>query len=99
MPPLQPLDGKIELFALQYSVHDKIQYVTPNVGSGDLLCIINPEEVRVQNGLQDASDPGYHIHIALRKIPIEPVRYIQCPVDSQREKIVSRYCFGLACSL
>lgn len=42
----------------------------------NVLGIINPEKVRVENRLDCAGNPRDRINIALCKIAIQPVRYI-----------------------
>lgn len=48
----------------------------------DVLGIINPEKVRVENCLNRASGPRDRIDIALCKVSIQPIGYIQRAVRS-----------------
>lgn len=64
-----------------------------------LLCVINPEEIRIQHGLHEPRHPSYLVHVSLREVPIEPVGNVQRPIQPQREQIVCRYRFGFTRSL
>ena len=58
------------------------------------LGIINPEEVRIQHSLYDASYPRDLIDMALCKVSIKPVRDIQSPVYTQRKDVMRCYRFS-----
>lgn len=46
------------------------------------LCVVNPEKVRIQNRLYDARNPGDLIHVSLCKVPVQPIGYVQSPVET-----------------
>lgn len=65
----------------------------------NILGIVNPEKIRVENRLDHAGEPRDRIDIALCKVSIQPIGYVQRPIKPQREQIVRRDRFGFARSL
>lgn len=61
-----------------------------------LLCVVDVEEVRVENSLYNTSDNRNDIEVTLGEVSINPVRNVQCTVKTQGEKIVrsNRLCFS-----
>ena len=64
-----------------------------------VLGIVDPEKVRVENGLNGAGEPGDRIDVMLRIVSIQPIGYVQGPVKPQRKQIVRRDRFRFARSL
>lgn len=65
----------------------------------DILVIVDPEKVRVQNGLQDPRKNGDGVPMAFRKVPVEPIEDVECSISAQSKEIVCGDCFGFAGSL
>ncbi|CAI6333913.1 unnamed protein product [Periconia digitata] len=55
-----------------------------------VLCVVNPEEIRVQDRLNDSGNNGDGVVKARRlsEIPVEPIGDVQSTVRSESEKIV-----------
>lgn len=67
--------------------------------NNNVLGIVDPEKVRVENRLNRAGEPRDRVDVTLRKVSIQPIRYVQRPVKPQRKQIVRRNRFGFARSL
>lgn len=68
---------------------------------GDLLGIVDVEEVGVQNCLDDACNNGNWVVEAwhIKEVAVDPVGNVQRPVCAEREQIVGCDCLCLAGSL
>lgn len=89
-------NGKLEALSLENpgtNIKSAFRLLAGMGSEADLLGVIHPEEVRIQNGLYDTCHDGDGIEMALGKVPIDPVGDVQGPVDAQREQIVR--CDGL----
>ena len=68
---------------------------------GDVLGVVNVEEIRVQDRLDDAGNHRDRVvelgH--LEEVAVDPVGDVQRPVRTQREQVVCRDRFRLAGSL
>lgn len=62
----------------------------------DILGVVNVEEIRVEDRLDDASDDGDDIEMALGEITVHPVRDVEGSVGTERKQIVRGDGFGLA---
>lgn len=65
------------------------------------LCVVNPEEVRIENGLNDTRNDGRGVPESwnLKEISIDPIGYVQGAVCAKSEEVVGGDRFGLASSL
>lgn len=65
------------------------------------LGVVDPEEVRVQNRLDDASDDGDPVGLVLRlgQVAVDPIGDVEPAVDAQGEQVVRGDGLGLACAL
>lgn len=61
-------------------------------GSSRLLVVVDIEEVRVEEGLDDAGDDGNRLEGSLEgglgEVSPDPVGDIECPIQAEREQIV-----------
>lgn len=46
------------------------------VSEGDVLGVVNPKKVGVENGLERAGEPGDLVNVSLCEIPVQPIGYI-----------------------
>lgn len=81
------------------TLYHSVSNRTKELLSAYLLGVIDPEEVRVQDGLDDSGDDGDGICVLFRKVPVNPIRNIQRAIRAEGEEIVSSNCLGFACSL
>lgn len=65
----------------------------------DILGIIYPEEVRIEDSLQDPGKHGDRVPMTVCKVSIEPIRDIKCPIRAQSEEVVCCYRFRFASPL
>ena len=65
------------------------------------LVVVDPEEVAVQHGLDDACNEGDPVHLMadLREVAVDPVRDVQSAVQSEGKQIVRGDGLGLPRSL
>lgn len=63
------------------------------------LCVVNPEEVGVEDRLDDTGDLGNRVDVALSEVAVYPVRNVESSVCTQREEVVGRDRLGLASAL
>jgi hypothetical protein len=68
---------------------------------GDALCVVDPEEIRIENSLDNARNDGNGVPEArhLEKVPVDPIGNVQGTVCAKGEQVVGRDGFRLACSL
>ena len=67
--------------------------------SGVLLCVVDVEEIRVQHRLHNACNDRDRVEVALRKVPVYPVRNVQRSVRAKSEDVMRRDVLCLACPL
>lgn len=60
----------------------------PHKKRENLLCVVDVEKVRVKHSLNDSSNNGNGVEIALGKVAVDPVWNIERPVKSQREEVM-----------
>jgi hypothetical protein len=67
----------------------------------DSLCVVNVEEIRVQNCLDDACNNRDWIVEAryVEDVAVDPVRNIESPVGAKRKKVVRCDCLCFSSSL
>jgi hypothetical protein len=63
-----------------------------------LLCVVDPEEVGIQNSLNDTSNNRNRVEEPrdLEEIPVNPIGDIQRPVRAKRKEIMGRNRLGFA---
>jgi hypothetical protein len=104
-PAIQPPIPFLATNSSLLSISHRSPLANPLYGKSKLLPfqnfgIINPEEIRVQHRLHQASHYRNAIPMMLiHKIPPDPVRNIQRPITAQGKEIMRRNRFCLACSL
>ncbi len=55
------------------NVKERVRCHTCCMPGQDVLGVIDPEKVRIQDGLDGAGDPGDWIHITLGEVSIQPI--------------------------
>lgn len=94
------LDRELEALALQNSVRGLVKLHTGfRAAAVNSLGIVDPEEVAVQNSLNNSCQQGTWLQPALCRIPPDPIRNIQRSIHAEGKQIVSCDCFGLASPL
>jgi hypothetical protein len=64
-----------------------------------LLCVVDVEEIRVQNSLDETCDNRNGLKVALGDPTVDPVGNIQGSISTQSEEVVGGNGLCLACSL
>lgn len=63
---------------------------------GNRLCIIDPEKIRIENGLDNTGNNSNWVVPFIGKVPIYPIGNIECTIYSQCEKVVGSNSLCLA---
>lgn len=64
-----------------------------------LLCVVDPEEVRVQDRLYDAGHDRDRVEMSLCEISIDPIGNVQGSVNAQSKQVMCCDGFGFTSSL
>lgn len=64
-----------------------------------LLVVVDPEEVRVQDCLNNTRKDSYGVPVSVREIPEYPVRDVQRAIHAKGEEVVRRDCLSFTGSL
>lgn len=57
---------------------------------GDILGVVDVEEIRVQQRLQNPRDDGHRMKPPFRKVSVDPIWDVQGSVQTQRKEVVRR---------
>lgn len=83
-------DWEVELLALQHPMN-LVSTGLPSLVLAHLLGVIDVEKVAVKHCLNDSCDNRNRIKKTIEKIPIQPIRDVQRPINPECEKIMRRY--------
>ena len=87
------LDGKVELFALKNPAKNLLISFDHERSRRDLgecsLCIVDIEEIRIENGLDNAGNNGNGIKVAVfSEEAVDPIEDVKRTIDAQCKEVM-----------